>query len=182
MSALRAAGWLLLSAVIGAASSWTFVEWYSASTAAADASKLARRAAVAHAVYAPEVRHPVEVTADEEAHLVAWLSKRLQTEVGVPKLAVEGFAFVGGRLLPGEPGMPLPAAQLMYQNANGRRITLYVRNAGPHEHPNLRYVRESSVWVVHWVDGALAYALASGDIGRDELRRLAEAVQRQRTR
>ncbi|MDH3317698.1 MAG: anti-sigma factor, partial [Gammaproteobacteria bacterium] len=38
---------------------------------------LPREAAYAHAVYVPEVRHPVEVGADERAHLNAWLSKRL---------------------------------------------------------------------------------------------------------
>ncbi|HEY4803051.1 MAG TPA: anti-sigma factor, partial [Paraburkholderia sp.] len=37
----------------------------------------ARRADVAYAVYSPEQRHPVEVSAADEAHLVAWLSKRL---------------------------------------------------------------------------------------------------------
>ena len=71
MSVLRAAGWLILGAVIPAASSWTFFEWHSAPAAAADAARLARRAAVAHAIYAPEVRHPVEVTADQEPHLVS---------------------------------------------------------------------------------------------------------------
>ncbi|MGH7931246.1 MAG: anti-sigma factor family protein, partial [Candidatus Binatia bacterium] len=32
----------------------------------------ARQAALAHAVYTPEVRHPVEVTAEQEEHLVRW--------------------------------------------------------------------------------------------------------------
>ncbi|HEV7800871.1 MAG TPA: anti-sigma factor, partial [Burkholderiales bacterium] len=68
----------------------------------------ARRAAVAHVVYAPEVRHPVEVGADQEAHLVAWLSKRLGTELRIPQLNGIGYSLVGGRLLPGEQG---PAAQ-----------------------------------------------------------------------
>ena len=42
-----------------------------------EAAALPRRAAVAYAVYAPEVRHPVEVGADQQEHLVTWLSKRL---------------------------------------------------------------------------------------------------------
>ena len=41
------------------------------------APPLAIRAARAHAVYAPEVRHPVEVDATQQDHLVKWLSKRL---------------------------------------------------------------------------------------------------------
>ena len=48
--------------------------------------KQARRAANAHAVYVPEVRHPVEVGADQEAHLVQWLSKRLAVPVRAPAL------------------------------------------------------------------------------------------------
>src|SRR5262249_11275517 len=35
----------------------------------------------AHSVYVPEVRHPVEVGAAEETHLVQWLTKRLGTNV-----------------------------------------------------------------------------------------------------
>ena len=185
MTALRAAASLLLGVAIGAAASWTFFEWNSPRSAAGDFGSLAKRAALAHATYAPEVRHPVEVGADQEPHLVAWLSKRLEAEVRVPKLAAEGFALVGGRLLPGEapsPGVPLPAAQFMYENANGRRITLYVRKAGLHERADLRYAREAGVGIFHWIDGALAYALASGDMGRGELRRLAESVQRQGNR
>jgi len=60
---------------------------------------LARLAATAHAVYSPEVRHPVEVPAGEEEHLVNWLSKRLGTALKAPKLAPLGYELVGGRLL-----------------------------------------------------------------------------------
>ena len=57
---------------------------------------MARRAAVAHAVYSPEVRHPVEVGADQEQHLVTWLSKRLGLKIKAPKLDEAGMALVGG--------------------------------------------------------------------------------------
>src|SRR5438552_726189 len=87
---------------------------------------MAKRAAVAHAVYSPEVRHPVEVGADQEPHLVAWLSKRLGVKVKAPKLDEAGMSLVGGRLLPGDNG---PVAQFMYQSQNGRRLTLYLRTA-----------------------------------------------------
>ena len=185
MMVLRAAGWLLFGAVTAAAASWTFVEWHARSLMG-DSGNLAQRAAVAHAIYAPEVRHPVEVRADEKAHLTAWLSKRLQADVRPPTLDAEGFALLGGRLLPGEalsPGMPLPAAQFMYENASGRRITLYVRNAEEEERllPP-RYARVGGVGVFRWVEGRLACGLASGDIGQSELRRLFESAQRQHKR
>src|SRR5207247_1948253 len=86
-------------------------------------TSFARLAATAHVVYAPEVRHPVEVTADDEQHLVNWLSKRLGTTLKAPKLGPLGYELVGGRLLSGPQG---PVAHFMYQDARGQRLTLYV--------------------------------------------------------
>jgi anti-sigma factor RsiW len=37
-------------------------------------ARFVRQAAVAYAVYQPEQRHPVEVAADQQEHLVQWLS------------------------------------------------------------------------------------------------------------
>lgn len=162
------------------AAGWTLGAWRSGNTLAADSGYFARAAALAHAVYAPEVRHPVEVWADEKPHLIAWLSKRLQTEVRAPDLASAGFGLLGGRLLPGEApvaGIPLPAAQFMYENPTGRRVTLYVDNTRWHElQAEPRHAGERGVAVLHWGDGALAYALASVDVSRGELSRLAQLI------
>lgn len=137
---------------------------------------LARVAAVAHAVYSPEVRHPVEVGADQEAHLVRWLSKRLGAGLKIPHLAAQGYALVGGRLLPGERG---PAAQFMYQDSKGQRLTLYVRvSSEARGQTAFRFTQEQSVGVFYWLDGRLGYAL-SGETDRSELLRVADAVYRQ---
>jgi anti-sigma factor RsiW len=137
---------------------------------------LARTAAVAHAVYSPEVRHPVEVGADQEEHLVRWLSKRLGTGLKIPHLAAQGYALVGGRLLPGERG---PAAQFMYQDIKGQRLTLYVRvSREGRELTAFRFAQENRVGVFYWLDGRLGYAL-SGETDRGELLRVADAVYRQ---
>lgn len=137
---------------------------------------LARVAAVAHAVYSPEVRHPVEVGADQEEHLVRWLSKRLGTGLKIPHLAAQGYALVGGRLLPGERG---PAAQFMYQDIKGQRLTLYVRvSKDAREQTAFRFAQENNVGVFYWLDGRLGYAL-SGETDRAELLRIADAVYRQ---
>ncbi|MBX3663243.1 MAG: anti-sigma factor [Burkholderiales bacterium] len=142
----------------------------------AQSQHLARVAAVAHAVYSPEVRHPVEVGADQEAHLVRWLSKRLGVGLKVPHLAGLGYSLVGGRLLPGERG---PAAQFMYQDVKGQRLTLYVRTTVEARAPTaFRYAQENGVSVFYWLDGRLGYAL-SGETGREELLRVADAVYRQ---
>lgn len=100
---------------------------------------LARNAAIAHVVYVPEVRHPVEVGADQEAHLVQWLSKRLGTPLKTPRFTEQGFDLVGGRLLPGERG---PVAQFMYQDANGRRLTLYVKVDADNRDTAFRYAQK----------------------------------------
>ncbi|HYC47587.1 MAG TPA: anti-sigma factor [Burkholderiales bacterium] len=133
----------------------------------------AHRAAVAHVVYSPEVRHPVEVPADQEAHLTTWLSKRLGTPLRVPRLEGVGYQLVGGRLLPGEQG---PAAHFMYQDAQGQRLTLYIRvNRGETRETAFRFAQEGNVRVFYWIDRGLGYAL-SGEIGKDDLLRVATAV------
>jgi anti-sigma factor RsiW len=137
---------------------------------------LPRQAALAHAVFSPEVRHPVEVGAAEEAHLVAWLSKRLGAELKPPRLAAQGFDLVGGRLLSGEAG---PVAQFMYQDGRGQRLTLYVRHdAQVASETSFRYARENGIGVFYWLDGRLGYAL-SGEMDKAELLRVATAVYRQ---
>lgn len=137
---------------------------------------LARSAAIAHAIYAPEVRHPVEVGADQEAHLVAWLSKRLDKRIRAPHFNTQGFALVGGRLLPSDDG---PVAQFMYQDISGRRLTLYVRDKPEQKTVTaFRFAQEGKVSVFYWIDGALAYAL-SGELPREQLLTLSEAVYRE---
>lgn len=136
---------------------------------------LPRQAAVAHAAFTPEVRHPVEVPAAEEAHLVAWLSKRLGARVRAPKLGDLGYELLGGRLLP-EAGRP--GAQFMYQDATGRRLTLYVSTDVGNRDTAFRYTTEGSVHVFYWIDQHLGYAL-SGEIEKSEMLRVARRVYEQ---
>jgi anti-sigma factor RsiW len=134
------------------------------------------RAARAHAVYAPEVRHPVEVEASQQEHLVKWLSKRTGVDLKVPVLAAEGFELLGGRLLPGPEG---PVAQFMYQDGGGKRFTLYVSR--PNRADNItafRFTQEGPVSVFYWIDRECGYAIA-GDLDRPTLTRIATAVYRQ---
>jgi len=139
-------------------------------------SQLPLRAANAHLVYASEVRHPVEVDATQQEHLVKWLSKRLGIDLKVPVLAREGFELLGGRLLPGNEG---PVAQFMYQDQSGKRLTLYVTR--PHKGDALtafRFAQEGPVSVFYWMDSECGYAL-SGELERPALAKVATAVYRQ---
>ena len=136
---------------------------------------LPRQAAIAHAVYAPEVRHPVEVGANEQDHLVRWLSKRLGTELKCPKLGAYGFDLVGGRLLSGPAG---PVAHFMFQDPKGARLTLYVSARSDSRETAFRFSQEERVSVFYWIDGRFGYAL-SGEMGRDQLLSIANAVYQQ---
>lgn len=126
-------------------------------------------------IYASEVRHPVEVGADQEAHLVAWLGKRLGASLVAPDLAAQHFRLVGGRLVPyaGKPG-----AMLMYENGAGQRLTVMIGTNMAHEGTNFRYEQKDGVGTFYWVDNQFGYAL-SGALSRDELLTLATAIYRQ---
>ena len=172
-----AAGWLALGLGTGAVAGWQLHAWRAAVAPQAEVPAFVKRAAVAHAVYSPEVRHPVEVAADQEQHLVTWLSKRLGVKVYAPKLEEAGMALVGGRLLPGDNG---PVAQFMYQSQTGRRLTLYVRaDTKQQRETAFRYARDNNVGVFYWIDRDCSYALASADLGKDEMLRIANLVYKQ---
>jgi anti-sigma factor RsiW len=137
-----------------------------------------REAVVAHAVYTPESRHPVEVTAAEEAHLVQWLGRRLGLPLKAPTLQAQGFRLLGGRLLP---GAGTPRAQFMYEDARGRRVTLYVTVFEPGAAPTetaFRSAREGAFESFYWVEGRFGYAL-NGDVSSADVMALAREVYRQ---
>jgi anti-sigma factor RsiW len=135
-----------------------------------------REAAMAYAVYTPEVRHPVDVPGDQEEHLLAWLTKRLGAQVRAPKLEDLGFLLVGGRLISSDDG---PGALFMYENGDGRRIVLYMcENENDGRSTSFRFASDEGVSVFYWFDGPFSYALA-GELDRDGMASLAEAVYNQ---
>lgn len=137
---------------------------------------LAERAAVAYAVFSPEVRHPVEVTAENEAHLVKWLSKRLGATLRTPDLLDLGFGLVGGRLLAGGGG---PVALFVYEDQGGERLTIYVRRSeSASGETAFRFAAKDQIGVFYWIDGPLGYAIA-GEVSRPRLLEVANAIYRQ---
>jgi anti-sigma factor RsiW len=143
------------------------------------AADFGRQAVFAHVVYSPEVRHPVEVPAAQQEHLVQWLSKRLGRALKVPDLSGQGYELVGGRLLPGEQGA---RAQFMYQNARAERITLYVgalepgkEDAASSRETAFHFTSEGGAASFYWVDQGFGYALA-GRMERPQLLQLANTV------
>lgn len=130
-------------------------------------ASLARQAVIAHVAFAPDARRPVEIAADEEQQLVAWLSKRLGRPLRAPSLGARGFALVGGRLLPGD--LTAPAAQFMYEDRRGGRLTLYLRVLPDATGPTgFAVAEEHEVTTFYWADGDWGYAL-SGRVDRATL-------------
>lgn len=170
-----AVAWLALGAVIG-----FFAHDLRDSPEAATLASLPRQAALAHAVFVPEAKHPVEVGGEQENHLAAWLSKRLGGKLQPPHLDTAGYALVGGRLLPGDDVNGGGAvAQFMYQDARGKRLTLYVRNdAVESGGAAFRFAQEGKIGVFYWIDGHFGYAL-SGEMPKDELSHVASIVYHQ---
>jgi anti-sigma factor RsiW len=146
--------------------------WIGRGLVAPDAAEttLISEAEAAHALYTPEVRHPVEVGGEEGAHLSKWLSKRLDRTLVIPDLSSEGFSLVGGRLLPAATSA---AALFMYENGDGARITLYVVPKAGAE-TAMRLSSAGRLTAVSWQAEALGCVLV-GDLERETLLGLAKA-------
>lgn len=133
---------------------------------------LSRDALSAHRAYAAEVAHPVEVSAKDEAHLAQWLSQRLRRRVVLPELVdTFGLTLVGGRVLPAGPDV---AAQLMYADKAGARLTVYLRS-GERGEPAMNYMREGDISTFAWVDQGTGYVVAAG-MERERLQKIARAI------
>ena len=126
-------------------------------------------------IYASEIKHPVEVGRDQEAHLVQWLGNRIGRTLTAPDLSREGYQLVGGRLVP---YAGKPSAMLMYENAKGERLTVTVGANPAHQGTNFRFDRKDGVSTFYWIDDDLGYAL-SAPIGREALLDLATEVHNQ---
>jgi anti-sigma factor RsiW len=162
--------------VIGASSGWfaNRLQPFAPGVAPAPATTtVAQSATAAYRTFVVEVAHPVEVGASQEAHLLQWLSKRLGKPLTAPDLTKFGYRLMGGRLLPSGSGS---AAQLMYDDASGRRLTIYVRAAEGSE-TAFRFQQEGDASTFAWIDQGFGFAVTAM-ANRDELLPIAEAVYR----
>jgi anti-sigma factor RsiW len=175
----------VLVAVASAALAWAVRGWLDAAamrvalavpaTADAELAGFAHRAAVAHVVYSPDMRRPVEVGAEQEQALVTWLTRRMGAAVHPPALSLLGYELIGGRLLPGDKG---PVAQFMYGSASGQRLTLYVTREIAGQDTAFRFAKDGPVNVFYWVEDGFGYAISAGT-NRDELLKVSQEVYRQ---
>jgi anti-sigma factor RsiW len=181
--AAAVAGLLVTGALVGGGGVWQWQQsrpaWQlAAATPPVRAEPVAQgwvqRAALAHSVYVPEPRHAVEVRA-QEAHLAGWLTRRIEMPVHLFNLQAQGFELVGGRLLPDGTGK---SAQLMYQDAQARRVTVYLRKPEGAVQTEFRYERQGELGMFYWIEEGCGYALV-GALPRETLLALAQAVYQQ---
>lgn len=148
-------------------------------------NRLIADAVSAHTVYVAENRHAVEVASSEAEHLSTWLSDRLATSLPMPDLTAEGFDFLGGRLLPA-PAIPGGrAAQLMFANAEGERLTLYITPSTGIDGPAYETVSLGGDTALYWADAVFTCTIVGNGtpaalhaVGNAVMRQLAPAYSR----
>lgn len=160
-----------IALIAGAAIGWFARDYASVPTQNQVARALAEAAIEAHRLYINEVRHPIEVRADE-AHLLPWLSRRVGSPVRAPDLKEEGYKLLGGRLLPGSRG---PAALIMYEGSGGERVTITCVRAAGNERSNFKWRQSDEFGALAWLDSGLGFVVA-GPPDREKLDRIAREV------
>jgi anti-sigma factor RsiW len=131
----------------------------------------------AHKLFASEVLHPVEIRADAEnaSSLPKWLSKRLDRKLNIPDLTRHGLSLVGGRVLPSSEGA---AAQLMYEDKSGQRVTLYIVAAADSSDTGMRRSSLGSLEAISWDDETIRCALV-GNLPSDRMDAIAKDTYQQ---
>lgn len=129
----------------------------------------------AHRVFAADARRPVEIRADAQDQLVQWLSNRLERPVSIPNLSAAGLRFMGGRLIATPNG---PAAQLMYDDDAGTRLTIFLESEPGTTPEGVSYATIDGFGALSWADRRFAYTVsAAGE--RDRLDLVGNLVRRQ---
>ena len=165
--------------VIGGGIGWFGRDYTTPTRAASDT--LIEAAVTAHSLYVREKTRAVEVAADAP-NLMTWLSNRITTPIDAPNLTAEGYTFLGGRLLPSDPneGVPSPAAQLMYENGEAQRVTLYITSALPDKKEAWQFETLGGVEAYYWANDTVTCTIVA-DLPEAELKMLGRKVFEQLT-
>lgn len=165
---LARAATIILVAGLSAAGGWAVHDLSASGTPLRAATA---NAVAAYETFTVEARHPVEVRADGGAHLVQWISKRLERPISPPELSPLGWRLMGGRVLP---TANAPAAQLMYDDDRGNRLTVYVQPMDI-DGAEFHYTRKGDVRTIVWAEKRLALVV-TGKVPEDMLMVVARRV------
>jgi len=165
---------VVLALGLGVGGGW--VIWGPASPSANERAMkvLVQQGFATYSVFAPDVRHPIEVPAAERTHLTQWLSNRLQRPVTIPDLSRFGYTLLGGRLVATEQGGA--SALIMYAGSEGQRVSLLLRPMRAEFHSTDQEHSERAMQLCAWITNGLGYALvgpksdASLEVVADQIR------------
>ncbi|RWU21559.1 anti-sigma factor [Pseudomonas alkylphenolica] len=143
---------LLITLGIGGVGGWQVRE----------ASLLANNLPMADAVQAHRLfadANTLDLSARDPQRLQAWLGQHFRHVGNVPDLSAYGFTPLGARLLSNEQG---PAALLVFEDAQGQRVSLFLRSPGEHfaRMPSGERV-DGQLQARYWSRGDYNYALVS---------------------
>jgi anti-sigma factor RsiW len=170
----RNAAAIVLAVATGALGGWTVHDSRS-DIATAGLSALAREASNSYAVYAEDLKRPVEMAAEQRSELIDWVSLRLRRPIAAPDLSKSGYQFIGGRLVSTDHG---PAGLFMYDAASGIRIALLVRPMAIQQDAPMLQINNGKLAGFTWSDHGLGYSVVSKERA-ELLHPLANEVRRQ---
>ncbi|MDG2268912.1 MAG: hypothetical protein P8M28_00670 [Alphaproteobacteria bacterium] len=164
--------------VVGAAGGWmvrgeTETTQQLASAPPIDTQELMVRASMAHVV-----SHEDELRSASNGGTAAvgdYLADRMGKPVKVPSLDSFGHRLVGSRVLPDTNG---PAAQFVFSDESGRKVSLYVRGEEA-DGVNITYALADDLSMFYWNDSDRSYAMVTrvdDEQGREALLTAAKAV------
>ncbi len=149
-----------------------------AAAPAIDTQVLMERATSAHMVSSDDDLRMA--TSEDDNAIKQYITTRMGERVRVPQLTSLGYRLVGSRVLPDTGG---PAAQFVFEDSAGERVSLYVRSESAGG-VDITYALADDLSMFYWNDSQHSYALVrelEDETGRDALLQAAKAVYRQIT-
>jgi anti-sigma factor RsiW len=151
---LASAAVLLIAVSVGGLSGWQAREMtmVGASPPMTDAMQ-------AYRMFAQQGILPADFKVQSNGDMQAWLDHYFTQANRMPDLQNAGFKAVSGRLLSTEQG---PAAMVLYEDQNGRKVSFYIRPPGPKNNLLPRGSRrDGELQAEYWSGAGYNYAMVS---------------------
>lgn len=125
-----------------------------------------------HTTFAKDPAYPVRVGANDVNHLENWITHRLGKNVRVRTLSNVGYTLLGGNIVPDGDRI---AAQIVYENQNQERISLFIRHSsGADLNIQARSGRHKEFNWICWYDGNGQQVIVS-EVDQSQLRKVFES-------
>ncbi len=126
-----------------------------------------------HAFYTAGGRRPVVAASGKKA-LLAQVNKRAARRVQLPEILAKRFKLIGGRIVPVD---GKAAAQFMFQDKRGKRVTLLVGRNPKGQDSKLKVWAKGRLRCGFWYDGPVKLAF-SGELEKAEVLKISKALQK----